>query len=78
MCAIWRRPRICWEKRLLNLSGKIDQGTLQLLSLINQVTVEMGVEYLVVGATARDLVMHYGYGARIQRATQDLDFAIQI
>ena len=63
---------------MLNLSGKIDQGTLQLLALINQVTVEMGVEYLVVGATARDLVMHYGYGARIQRATQDLDFAIQI
>jgi predicted nucleotidyltransferase len=38
----------------------------------------MGVEYLVVGATARDLVMHYGYGARIQRATRDIDFAIQI
>jgi predicted nucleotidyltransferase len=46
--------------------------------LINQVTVEMGIEYLVVGATARDLVMHYGYGARIQRATEDLDFAVQI
>jgi len=63
---------------LLNLSEKIDQGTLQLLALINQVAVEMGVEYLVAGATARDLVMHYGYGARIQRATEDLDFAIQI
>jgi len=63
---------------LLNLSGKIDQGTLELLALIHQVTLEMGVEYLVIGATARDLVMHYGYGARIQRATEDLDFAIQI
>jgi len=63
---------------LLNLSGKIDQGTLELLALINQVTDEMGIEYLVVGATARDLVMHYGYGARIQRATEDLDLAIQI
>ena len=63
---------------MLNLSGKIDQGTLELLALIHQVTLDMGVEYLVVGATARDLVMHYGYGARIQRATEDLDFAIQV
>ena len=63
---------------MLNLSGKIDQGTLELLTLINQVTVDLGIEYLVIGATARDLVMHYGYGARIQRATKDLDFAIQI
>jgi predicted nucleotidyltransferase len=63
---------------LLNLSEKIDQRTLDLLALINQVTLEIGVEYLVAGATARDLVMHYGYGARIQRATEDLDFAIQI
>ena len=63
---------------MLNLSGKIDQGTLELLTLINQVTVELGIEYLVIGATARDLVMHYGYGARIQRATKDLDVAIQI
>ncbi len=63
---------------MLNLSGKIDPGPLELLALIHQVAQEMGVEYLVVGATARDLVMHYGYGARIQRATEDLDFAIQI
>jgi predicted nucleotidyltransferase len=63
---------------LLNLSGKIDQDTVDLLALINRITLEMGIEYLVVGATARDLVMHYGYGARIQRATKDLDFAIQI
>ena len=41
---------------MLNLSGKIDQGTLQLLALINQVTVEMGVEYLVVGAAAQVLI----------------------
>jgi predicted nucleotidyltransferase len=63
---------------LLNLSGKIDQDTVQLLGIVNQIATEIGVPYLIVGATARDLVMHYGYGARIQRATKDLDFAIQI
>ena len=38
----------------------------------------MGTPYLIVGATARDFVMHYGYGAPVRRATGDLDFAIQL
>ncbi len=63
---------------MLNLSERVDQDTVHLLGLVSQITSEMGVEYLVVGATARDLVMHYGFGARIQRATKDIDFAIQI
>jgi len=38
----------------------------------------LNVPYLIIGATARDIVMHYGYGAPIQRATVDVDFAIQV
>ncbi len=66
------------ERRLLNLSRRIDQDTVELLSIVDQVTNNIGLPYLIVGATARDIVMHYGYGARIQRATKDLDFAIQV
>jgi len=33
---------------------------------------------VVVGASARDLVLHYGYGATIKRATADIDFGIQV
>ena len=63
---------------MLNLSGKIDNDTVTLLSVVDRVASEVGVPYLVVGATPRDMVMHYGYGAPIQRATADLDFAIQL
>jgi len=63
---------------LLDLSSKIDEVTAGLFVLIDQVAKELDCEYLVVGATARDLVMHHGYGAPVQRATKDLDFAIQI
>lgn len=63
---------------MLDLSSKIDEVTADLFVLIDQVANKMGCEYLVVGATARDLVMHHGYGAPVRRATQDLDFAIQI
>ena len=63
---------------MLNLSGKIDQDTVELLRVVDQVARERGVPYLVVGATARDMVLTHGYGARIQRATADLDFAVQL
>ena len=63
---------------MLDLSSKIDEVTADLFVLIDQVVNKLGCEYLVVGATARDLVMHHGYGAPVRRATQDLNFAIQI
>jgi len=45
---------------------------------LGKVAHDMGVNYLVIGATARDLVMHHCYGAEIKRATRDVDFAINI
>ncbi len=63
---------------MLDLSSKIDEVTADLFVLIDQVANKLGCEYLVVGATARDLVMHHGYGAPVRRATRDLDFAIRI
>ena len=41
-------------------------------------TTELVISYVVVGASARDLVLHYGYGARVKRATADIDFGIQV
>ncbi|HBR98202.1 MAG TPA: hypothetical protein DD979_12620 [Gammaproteobacteria bacterium] len=38
----------------------------------------LSIPLFVIGATARDLVLHDYYGASLSRATQDLDFAVQI
>lgn len=62
----------------LDLSEKIDPITKELYQIIVQVTNELGISYVVVGATARDLVLHYGYGAAISRATTDVDFGIEV
>ncbi len=62
----------------LNLSGKIDNKSIAIYSVIDKAAKELEIPYVVVGASARDLVLHYGYGARIQRATADIDFGIQI
>ena len=39
---------------------------------------QLQLEVLVVGAMARDLVLVHGFGARLERGTRDVDFAVQI
>jgi len=45
---------------------------------VQEIAAALGVEYLVVGASGRDLILGRAYGVEIQRATQDHDFAIQV
>ncbi len=63
---------------MLNISTKIDGYTVALFDQLDQVINKLGLPYVVVGATARDLVLHHGYGAEIERATKDVDFAIEV
>lgn len=63
---------------MLDISGKIDEPTRQLLLEVHQVLRALDMPYIVIGAAARDMVMHHAYGAAIQRATQDIDFAVQV
>lgn len=62
----------------LDISGKIDPRFVEVFSLVSNVLTELNVPYIVVGATARDLVLHHGHGAEIRRATDDVDFAIEV
>ena len=36
------------------------------------------IDFLVVGAMARDLLLHYGHGVPIARATTDIDFGLAV
>ncbi|MBM7070697.1 nucleotidyl transferase AbiEii/AbiGii toxin family protein [Shewanella sp. 202IG2-18] len=38
----------------------------------------MSLPFLVVGATARDIVLVHGFDASIERGTRDIDFGIQV
>ena len=63
---------------LLNISGKLDPESIELFNHIGTITAQLNIPYVVVGAYARDLVLHYGHGAAIQRATTDIDLGIRV
>ncbi len=50
----------------------------QLYTELQQQTARLGIDMLVVGAMARDLVLFYGYGSKSERGTRDVDFAISV
>jgi predicted nucleotidyltransferase len=63
---------------LLNIAGKIDDKTISIFETINQLVTDMSMPYVVVGATVRDMIMHHVHGATVERATEDVDFAIEV
>lgn len=62
----------------LDISGKIDPRIVEVFASVSHVITELNMPYVVVGASARDLVLHHGHGAEIRRATDDVDFAMEV
>jgi predicted nucleotidyltransferase len=65
-------------KKFFDLSGKIDRLTVELFESIVSVAVSMSAPFFVVGATARDIILKYGYGIDTIRATNDIDLGVEV
>lgn len=52
--------------------------TLQIFSVVNRVAHKLGIPYIVVAATARDLLLFHVFGIPVTRATADVDFATAV
>ena len=63
---------------LLNIIDKIPEGLVELYQMVDNHAAALGIQYLVVGATARDIIFVHGYNAKIERGTRDIDFGIQV
>ncbi|MGF1768986.1 nucleotidyl transferase AbiEii/AbiGii toxin family protein [Enterovibrio makurazakiensis] len=61
---------------LIDITGKLNDGHVDIYSDVDRLTKELDIEYVVVGAMARDLVLAFGFGAKITRGTRDVDFGI--
>lgn len=59
-----------------NLSGRIESSLIDALAEIRRVSGKLNLDFLVVGATARDLVMEYIFSVRAPRRTMDIDVAV--
>jgi predicted nucleotidyltransferase len=63
-------------RTLLDLSGKLRPYE-DVFREIIRITSEQGINFFVVGALARDIIMGLGYGVEVKRATEDIDCGIQ-
>ncbi len=66
------------KNTFVDISGKLNKGLVELYAEICSHAHELNIEILVVGATARDLVLVHGFDATIERGTRDIDFAINV
>ena len=66
------------SKSLLDLSGKIDPALVEVFVALAGVAAARHIRYFVVGATARDMILSYGHGIAIKRATADIDLGVEV
>ena len=62
----------------LDVSEKLPKGLVEVYSQIHGIVAELNVPLLIVGATARDIILVHGYNAAIERGTKDVDFGIEV
>jgi predicted nucleotidyltransferase len=48
------------------------------LAMVHESAKRVGVPWFVVGATARDLILSFGYGMQTGRMTRDVDIAVNV
>jgi len=65
------------KKKPPNISGMI-KALIKPLAVIQKIAEKQQVPFFIVGATARDIIMQFGYGIHTGRATFDLDIAMQV
>jgi len=65
-------------QKLLDLSGKIKGPILKILKTISNIATPLNIPVFVVGAAARDIILHYGYVVEIIRATEDIDLGVMV
>jgi predicted nucleotidyltransferase len=65
-------------RKLLDLSQRVDKFTVDFFENIANVAESVNAPFFVVGATARDIILKYGYGVETIRATNDIDLGVEV
>ncbi|WP_448095952.1 nucleotidyl transferase AbiEii/AbiGii toxin family protein [Luteibacter yeojuensis] len=62
----------------LRASAPLDPDSRAIIRAMTQAAADIGVRVMVVGASARDIVLGHVYDIPLRRATADVDFAVAI
>ena len=62
----------------LNLSGKIENPVVDALQILKKVADSLGVNFFVVGASARDFILRHQYSIEPRRKTGDIDLGVEV
>ena len=62
----------------LNLSEKIENPVVDALQILKKVADSLGVNFFVVGASARDFILRHQYGIEPRRKTGDMDLGGEV
>ncbi len=65
-------------KRSVRPDRPLDSNLLRVLRVITHETERAGIDYMIVGATARDILMTHIFDIPTGRATYDVDFAVTV
>ncbi|MFO8163906.1 MAG: nucleotidyl transferase AbiEii/AbiGii toxin family protein [Desulfatiglandales bacterium] len=63
---------------MIDLSETVDKFAVELFENIANIAGSMNAPFFVVGATARDIILKYGYGLDTIRATNDIDLGVKV
>jgi len=63
---------------LIDLSEHIDSTIVAIYSIIAQRAYALDIQFLVVGATARDLILESAYNIPPLRRTMDIDIGVRV
>jgi predicted nucleotidyltransferase len=61
-----------------DLSGKIDNQTVEALAMVKRIADSLSIPFFVVGASARDFILKYCYGIEPPRMTRDIDLGVEV
>jgi predicted nucleotidyltransferase len=63
----------------IDISNKFDNRLfVEVLGEVAETIAKFGIPFFIVGATARDFVLEYGYGLNPGRATADVDIGVRV
>ena len=64
--------------RSIRADRPVDPITIEILREVAAAAEAEGIDHMLVGATARDVLMTHVFGLEVRRATHDVDFAVAV